>query len=161
MDEENLTMEEYIEMEDEKAHRSDFSVVVFNDVVTTDHKISFEPMISPLDNNQIDFRLLFDEFDDEDYNVNYDKKLFSYKIISVNDLKTDSEDDNDEVNIHSNNVVIELLDNGVDTIDTQSHEFDEDFKTNHDIHQYGRLFDNYRSRDSNGFHEGMPLVFII
>ncbi|GJU47801.1 hypothetical protein Tco_1217356 [Tanacetum coccineum] len=43
----------------------------------------------------------FDESDDEDYTVIYDKSSFSYKIISVNDLKTDSENDNDKVNMPS------------------------------------------------------------
>ncbi|GKC01120.1 hypothetical protein Tco_0987256 [Tanacetum coccineum] len=120
-----------------------FLAIVFNDAVTTDHKISSKPTVSPLDNNQIDFRISFDESDDEDYTVIYDKNSFSYKIISVNDLKTDLEDNNDEVNIPSNNVVVEQLDNGVDTIDTQSHEFDEHFETNHDIHREPSNMEDY------------------
>ncbi|GKE45013.1 hypothetical protein Tco_1472297, partial [Tanacetum coccineum] len=43
----------------------------------------------------------FDESDDEDYTVIFDKNSFSYTIISVNDLKTDSENDNEKVNMHS------------------------------------------------------------
>ncbi|GKB85143.1 hypothetical protein Tco_0957415 [Tanacetum coccineum] len=118
-----------------KEFKRDFPAIVFNNTVTTDHKISSEPTVSPLDDNQIDFIISFDETDDEDYTVIYDKKLFSYKIISINDLKTGSKNDNDEVNIPSNDVVVEKLDNGVDNIDTQSHEFDEDLETNHDIHR--------------------------
>ncbi|GKD43375.1 hypothetical protein Tco_1268020, partial [Tanacetum coccineum] len=45
--------------------------------------------------------ILFDESDDEDYTVVYDENSFSYKIISVNNLKTDSENDNDKVNMPS------------------------------------------------------------
>ncbi|GJX68838.1 hypothetical protein Tco_0304565 [Tanacetum coccineum] len=45
--------------------------------------------------------ILFDESDDEDYTVIFDKNSFSYKIISVNDLKTDSENDNEKVNMPS------------------------------------------------------------
>ncbi|GJV15886.1 RNA-directed DNA polymerase, eukaryota [Tanacetum coccineum] len=41
----------------------------------------------------------FDDSDDEDYTVIFDKNPFSYKIISVNDLKTDSENDNKKVNM--------------------------------------------------------------
>ncbi|GJV21952.1 hypothetical protein Tco_1370972 [Tanacetum coccineum] len=41
----------------------------------------------------------FDESDDEDYTVIFDKNSFSHKIISVNDLKTDSENDNEKVNM--------------------------------------------------------------
>nr|GEV82337.1 hypothetical protein [Tanacetum cinerariifolium] len=77
-------MKEYIKLEEEKACR---------------RALSCEPMISPLNDNQIDFRISFDESDDEDYTVIYDKNLFSNKIISVDDLKMNSENDNDKVNM--------------------------------------------------------------
>ncbi|GKC19889.1 hypothetical protein Tco_1022039 [Tanacetum coccineum] len=67
MDDPNITMEEYIRLEEEKARK----------------------------------RVSFDESDDEDYTVIYDKNSFSYKIIYVNDLKTDSENDNEKVNMPS------------------------------------------------------------
>ncbi|GKA03328.1 hypothetical protein Tco_0676109 [Tanacetum coccineum] len=44
-------------------------------------------------------RISFDESDNEDYTVIYDKKSFSYKIISIDNLKTDLENDNDKVNM--------------------------------------------------------------
>nr|GEW17003.1 hypothetical protein [Tanacetum cinerariifolium] len=69
-------MEEYIRLEEERAHR-----------------------LCPLNDNKIKFRISFDESDDEDYMVIYDKYSFSYKIILVNDLKTNSENDNDKVNM--------------------------------------------------------------
>ncbi|GKF04931.1 hypothetical protein Tco_0035599 [Tanacetum coccineum] len=56
-------------------------------------------MVSSLNNNEIDFRISFDESDNEDNMVIFDKNSFSYKIISVNDLKTDSENDNEKVNM--------------------------------------------------------------
>ncbi|GJU23634.1 hypothetical protein Tco_1156976 [Tanacetum coccineum] len=55
-------------------------------------------MVSSL-NDEIDFRNSFDDSDDEDYTVVSDKNSFSYKIISSNDLKTDSENDNEKVNM--------------------------------------------------------------
>nr|GEV73361.1 hypothetical protein [Tanacetum cinerariifolium] len=55
-------------------------------------------MISSLNNHEVDFRISFDESDDEDYTVVFDKNSFSYKIISTNDLKTDLENDNEKVN---------------------------------------------------------------
>ncbi|GKC64454.1 hypothetical protein Tco_1097052 [Tanacetum coccineum] len=58
-------------------------------------------MVSPLNDQKIDFRTSFNESDDEDCMVIYDENSFSYKIISVNDLKTDSENDNDKVNMPS------------------------------------------------------------
>ncbi|GKB70523.1 hypothetical protein Tco_0931935 [Tanacetum coccineum] len=125
MDDPNITMEEYIRLEEEKARRrgkvynwetatygkiwdnedvhdlgsveTEFPAIVFNDTLTSEALLC-EPTISSL-NDEIDFRILFDESDDEDCTVIFDKKSFSYKIIYVNDLKTDSENDNDKVNI--------------------------------------------------------------
>ncbi|GKD87633.1 hypothetical protein Tco_1358787 [Tanacetum coccineum] len=56
-------------------------------------------MVSSLNNSEINFRITFDESDDEDYTLIFDKNLFSYKIISANDLKTNSENDNEKVNM--------------------------------------------------------------
>ncbi|GJS93879.1 hypothetical protein Tco_0800847 [Tanacetum coccineum] len=98
MDDPNITMEEYIRLEEEKAHRR---AIFYNDELTSEVALSCEPMISPLNKNQIDFRISFDKSDDEDYVVIYDKNSFSYKIIFVDDLKTDSENDYDKVNVPS------------------------------------------------------------
>ncbi|GJV84697.1 hypothetical protein Tco_1524595 [Tanacetum coccineum] len=129
MDDPNITIEEYIRLEEEKASRrskvynwetatygkiwydeevhdlrsvkTEFPAIVFNDSLTFEETPSCEPMVSPLNDNKINFRISFDESDDEDYKVIYDKNSFSYKIISVNDLKTDSKNDNDKVNMPS------------------------------------------------------------
>ncbi|GKA07031.1 hypothetical protein Tco_0686255 [Tanacetum coccineum] len=127
MDDPNITMEEYIRLEKEKARRcgkvynwetatygkiwdnedvhdlrsveTKFPAIIFNDTLTSEAPLSYEPTISSLNNDEIDFRISFDESDDEDYTVIFDKNLFSYKIISVNDLKTDSKNDNEKVNM--------------------------------------------------------------
>ncbi|GKE73122.1 hypothetical protein Tco_1535163 [Tanacetum coccineum] len=129
MDDPNITMEEYIRREKEKASRrgkvynwetatygkiwdnedvhdlgsveTEFLAIVFNDTLTSEATLSCEPMVSSLNDNEIDFRISFDESDDEDYTVIYDKNSFSYKIVSVNNLKTDSKNDNDKVNMPS------------------------------------------------------------
>ncbi|GKB06510.1 hypothetical protein Tco_0834743 [Tanacetum coccineum] len=127
MDDPNITMEEYIRLEEEKAHRhgkvynwetatygkiwdnkdvhdlrsveTEFPAIVFNDTLTSEATLSYEPTVSSLNNDEIDFRISFDESDDEDYTVIFDKNSFYYKLISVNDLKIDSENDNDKVNM--------------------------------------------------------------
>ncbi|GJT88256.1 hypothetical protein Tco_1069973 [Tanacetum coccineum] len=109
MDDPNITMEEYIRLEEEKTRKcgkvynleTATYAIVLNDALTSEVTLSYEPTVSPLNDNKIDFRISFDESDDEDYTVIYDKKSFSYKIISVNDLKTDSENDNEKVNMPS------------------------------------------------------------
>ncbi|GJT88421.1 hypothetical protein Tco_1070138 [Tanacetum coccineum] len=77
MDDPNITMEEYIRLEEEKARRPG---KLYNWETAT---------------------ISFDESEDEDYTEIYDKSSFSYKIFFVNDLKTDSENDNDKVNMPS------------------------------------------------------------
>ncbi|GKB94556.1 hypothetical protein Tco_0980693 [Tanacetum coccineum] len=128
MDDPNITMEEYIRLEEEKARRQgrtfnwqtatygkmecfenkdnsftnleiEYPAIVFDD--TSDATLSCEPTVIPLDNNEIDFKISFDKSDDEDYMVVFDENSFSYKIISVNNLTTDSEDENDKVNMPS------------------------------------------------------------
>ncbi|GKD70201.1 hypothetical protein Tco_1324291, partial [Tanacetum coccineum] len=96
MDDPNITMEEYIRLEEEKARRR---AIVFDNAFTSEVMHSCEPTVSPLKDNKIDFGISFDESNDEDYTVIYDKNSFSYKIIYVNDLKTDSKNYNDKVNM--------------------------------------------------------------
>ncbi|GKC12290.1 hypothetical protein Tco_1009072, partial [Tanacetum coccineum] len=129
MDDPNITMEEYIRLEEEKSSRrgkvynwettkygkiwydkdfhdlrsveTEFLAIVFNDELTSEKALSCEPTVSSLNNNKIDFRISFDESDDEDYTVIFERNSFSYKIISVNNLKMDSENDNKKVNMPS------------------------------------------------------------
>nr|GEY57108.1 hypothetical protein [Tanacetum cinerariifolium] len=129
MEDPNITMEEYIRLEEEKARRrgrmynwetatygkiwdnedvhdlgsikTKFPAIIFNDMLTSDAALSCEPMVSSLNDNQIDFRISFDESDDEDCTVIFDKNSFSYKVIPVNDLKMDLENDNDKVDMPS------------------------------------------------------------
>ncbi|GKF78524.1 hypothetical protein Tco_0234092 [Tanacetum coccineum] len=128
MDDPNITIEEYIRLEEEKSRRhgkvynlktatygkiwynedvhdlrsfeTEFSAIVLNDALTSEVTLSREPTVSSL-NNDINFRISFDDSDDEDYTIVFDKNLFSYKIISTNDLKTDSENDNKKVSMPS------------------------------------------------------------
>nr|GEY89788.1 hypothetical protein [Tanacetum cinerariifolium] len=94
------------------------------------------------DGIDFDFKISFDESDDEDYIVN-DKNSFSYKLTFVNDLKPDSDNDKVEINITSDDIIIEPSDGVIDVkINTYFYEFDENRETSHDI-------------------PGMPLIFII
>ncbi|GKE02044.1 hypothetical protein Tco_1390027 [Tanacetum coccineum] len=113
MDDPNITMEEYIRLEEEKARRhgrtfnwqtatfgkiknyededdhpidfeTEFPTIVFDNTLTA---IQSEPTVCPPNENELDFRISLDESDDKDYTVIFDENSFSYKIISVNDLK--------------------------------------------------------------------------
>ncbi|GKC35528.1 hypothetical protein Tco_1047912 [Tanacetum coccineum] len=91
MDDPNITMEEYIRLEEEKAHRrgkvynwetatygkiwdnedvhdlkTEFPAVVFNGTLTSKTTLSCKPTVSSLNNDEIDFRISFDESNNED-----------------------------------------------------------------------------------------------
>ncbi|GJU17937.1 hypothetical protein Tco_1145903 [Tanacetum coccineum] len=121
MDDPNLTMEEYNRLEEEKAHKhgkvfnwqtatygkirvdddlhnlssmeAKFPAIVINNTVAPQDELQCKSQVSTPVNDEIDFKISFDESDDEDYIILFDKNSFSYKMISVNDLKMDSEND--------------------------------------------------------------------
>ncbi|GJU44191.1 hypothetical protein Tco_1201457 [Tanacetum coccineum] len=87
------------DVHDLRSVETEFPAIVFNDTLTSEAALSCEPTVISLNNDEIDFRISFDESDDEDCTVIFDKNSFSYKIISINNLKTDSKNDNDKVNM--------------------------------------------------------------
>ncbi|GKB23264.1 hypothetical protein Tco_0862665 [Tanacetum coccineum] len=87
------------DVHDLKSVETEFPAIVFIDNLSSNETLYCEPTICSLNDNEIDFRMSFDESDNEDYTVIFDKNSFSYKIISTNDLKTDSENDNEKVNM--------------------------------------------------------------
>ncbi|GKE98886.1 hypothetical protein Tco_0022237, partial [Tanacetum coccineum] len=89
------------DVHDHRSFETEFPAIVFNDALTSEVTFSSEPSVSPRNNHKIDFRTSLDESDDEDYAIIYDENSFSYKIIYVNNLKTDSENDNDKFNMPS------------------------------------------------------------
>ncbi|GJT54938.1 hypothetical protein Tco_0989992 [Tanacetum coccineum] len=88
------------DIHDLRSVETEFPAIAFNNEVSSEKTLSCEPTVSSL-NDEIDFRIAFDDSDDEDYTVIFDKNTFSYKIISTNDLKMDSENDNEKVNFPS------------------------------------------------------------
>ncbi|GJX53365.1 hypothetical protein Tco_0281734 [Tanacetum coccineum] len=125
MDNPNLTKEEYIRLEEEKARKrrkvfnwqtatygkirvddnlhdlsyveAEFPAIVINDDFATQDTLQYKSQVSTFVNDEIDFRISFDESDEEDYTIICDTNSFSYKMISVNNLKTDSENDYEKV----------------------------------------------------------------
>ncbi|GJY19281.1 hypothetical protein Tco_0390772 [Tanacetum coccineum] len=88
------------DIHDLRSVETEFPAIAFNNEVSSEKTFSCEPTVSSL-NDEIDFRISFDDSDDEDYTIIFDKNSFSYKIISTNDLKTNLENDNEKVNLPS------------------------------------------------------------
>ncbi|GJT17872.1 hypothetical protein Tco_0876578 [Tanacetum coccineum] len=104
MDDPSITIEEYIRLEKEKARRrgkvynwetatygkiwdnkdvydlgsieTEFPAIVFNDTLTSEVALSCEPTVSSLNNDEIDFRISFDESDDEDCTILENEKNY-------------------------------------------------------------------------------------
>ncbi|GKA26913.1 hypothetical protein Tco_0713081 [Tanacetum coccineum] len=101
MDDPNITMEEYIRLKEEKARghgkiynwetatygkiwdnedvhdlgsvEIEFLAIVFNDTLTSEASLLCEPTVSSLNNDEINFRISFDESDDKGCTVIFDK----------------------------------------------------------------------------------------
>ncbi|GJV49427.1 hypothetical protein Tco_1439639 [Tanacetum coccineum] len=129
MDDPNMTMEEYIKLEEEKDHRrgrmfnwetttygkiridddlhdlrsveAEFPAIVIDDAFAPQDAVPCKSQVSTLVNDKIEFRISFDESDDEDYTIICDKNSFSYKMIYVNNLKKNLENDNEKADIPS------------------------------------------------------------
>ncbi|GJY33158.1 hypothetical protein Tco_0417627, partial [Tanacetum coccineum] len=96
--EDQYAYDEYIH--DLRFVETEFPAIAFNDEVPSEKTLSCEPTVSSL-NDEIYVRVSSDDSDDEDYTVIFDKNSFSYKTIYTNDLKTDSKNDNEKVNLPS------------------------------------------------------------
>ncbi|GJW95270.1 reverse transcriptase domain-containing protein [Tanacetum coccineum] len=157
MDNPNITMEEYIRVEEEKARRhgkvynwetakygkiwydedvhdlrfvkTEFPVIVFNDELSSEKTLSCEPMFKDFENefpaivyndaltsksdyltgstlspqhiNEFDLKdeTSFSEYDEVEQNVLYFNDLFPFNIIYPDNLKSDKENDNNEIDI--------------------------------------------------------------
>ncbi|GJX75703.1 ribonuclease H-like domain-containing protein [Tanacetum coccineum] len=110
-------MEEYIWLEEEKARRhgkvynwetatygkiwdnedvhdlgsvkTEFPAIVFNDTLTSEAALSCEPTVSSLNNDEIDFRISFDESDDKDCtNLYYIQDLLFQEVMDSQSTQT-------------------------------------------------------------------------
>ncbi|GKE73631.1 hypothetical protein Tco_1535672 [Tanacetum coccineum] len=132
MDDPNITMEEYIRLEEEKARRlgkvfnwetgtygkiwdnkdvhdlrSIFPAIALNDEVSS-KTLSCEPTVSSL-NDKIDFRVSFDDSNDDDYTVIFDKNSFSYRKISTNDLDFFKDFENNDAQTSKSDFLTKLI----------------------------------------------------
>ncbi|GJY46018.1 hypothetical protein Tco_0435081 [Tanacetum coccineum] len=127
MDDPNITIEEYIRLQTEKAQRhgqtfnwktttyskvycedfnsftdfeADFPAIVYNDALTLNENVLSKPTVSIYDaiKTDLDFSISFSDSEDEDYAFICDKDSLSYKLIHVDDLKPKPVNDHVEIN---------------------------------------------------------------
>nr|GEX67638.1 hypothetical protein [Tanacetum cinerariifolium] len=118
MDDPNITIEGYIRFEEEKARKCrkvfnwetakygkiwydedvhdlrsikiEFPAIVFKDNLTSNETLSCEPMVSSLNDNKLDFRISFDESDDEDYTNEFSAIVYNDALTSKSDFSTET-----------------------------------------------------------------------
>ncbi|GJS78408.1 hypothetical protein Tco_0728289 [Tanacetum coccineum] len=129
MEDRNMTMEEYVQYETEKALRNGkvynwkiatygkiryvedindlrffetkFPATVYDDALSLESGFSSEPMVSSQHVDEVNLKneTLLSEYEDEEYNVISYNDLFPFNIFSVNDSKLDTDNDDDKIDI--------------------------------------------------------------
>ncbi|GKA15992.1 hypothetical protein Tco_0695739 [Tanacetum coccineum] len=130
MDDLDITMEEYVQLETERALRNgkvynwetatygkiwfdedvhylrafetEFLTIVYNDALASKLDFSSEPTVSPQHVDEVSLKneTLLSEYDGEEYNVISFNDLFLFNVFSVNDSKLDTDSDNDNTDIN-------------------------------------------------------------
>nr|GEU35064.1 hypothetical protein [Tanacetum cinerariifolium] len=109
MDDPNITMEEYIRLEEEKARRrgevynweTATYAIVYNDALTSKSDSSTKPVeiTHRVDEFDLKTKTLFSEGDEKEQNILYFNDLFPFNIIHLDDLKSDKDNDDDKIDI--------------------------------------------------------------
>ncbi|GKE91711.1 hypothetical protein Tco_1572806 [Tanacetum coccineum] len=101
MDDLDITMEEYVQLETERALRNEFLAIVYNDALASKLDFSSEPTVSPQHVNEVNLKneTSLSDYNDEKYNVISFNYLFPFNIFFVNDLKLDKDYDDDNIDI--------------------------------------------------------------
>ncbi|GKC51625.1 hypothetical protein Tco_1074370 [Tanacetum coccineum] len=119
MDEPNITMEEYIRLEEEKACRrgkvfywetakydfkNEFLAIVYNDALTSksDYPKLKYPLKKPpqhIDEFDLKYKTSLYECDEEEQNVLYFNDVFPFNVIYPDDSKLDKDSDDDKIDI--------------------------------------------------------------
>ncbi|GJZ14093.1 hypothetical protein Tco_0549323 [Tanacetum coccineum] len=129
MDDPDITIEEYVWLEEEKARRrgqvynwktatyskiwydedvyyvkffeKEFPAIVYNDALICKFNFSSEPNVSPQHTNEFNLKneTSLFEYNGEEQNVIYFNDLFPFNVIYPDDLKSDKDNDNDTINI--------------------------------------------------------------
>ncbi|GJZ90753.1 hypothetical protein Tco_0662680 [Tanacetum coccineum] len=84
-----------------KDFENEFPAIVYNDALTSKLDFLTEPTVSPkhIDEFNLKVETILSECDEEEQNVLYFNDLFPINVIYPDDLKSDTDNDNDEIDI--------------------------------------------------------------
>ncbi|GJS56962.1 hypothetical protein Tco_0651746 [Tanacetum coccineum] len=105
-----------------KDFENEFPTIVYNDALTSKSDFLTEPVESPQHINEFNLKneTSLSECDEKEQNVLYFNDLFPFNVIYPNDLKSDTDNDNDIIDIEqpSGDMSVIQLPNGIN-VDTQ------------------------------------------
>nr|GEV79564.1 hypothetical protein [Tanacetum cinerariifolium] len=98
MDNPNITIEEYIRLEEEKARRR---AIVYNDALTSKSDFLTEPTLSLQHIDEFDLKdeISLFEYDGVEQNILYFNDLFPFNIIYPDDLQSNKDNDDNKIDI--------------------------------------------------------------
>ncbi|GJS15825.1 hypothetical protein Tco_0410297 [Tanacetum coccineum] len=78
-----------------------FPAIVYNDALTSKSYLLTEPILNPQHVDEFDLKneTLLSEYDKEEQNILYINDLFHFNVIHPNDLKSDEDNDDNEIDI--------------------------------------------------------------
>ncbi|GJU94034.1 hypothetical protein Tco_1318790 [Tanacetum coccineum] len=84
-----------------KEFENEFSSIVYNDAQTSKSDLLTEPILSPRHINEFDLNdeISVSEYGEEEQNILYFNDLFPFNIIHPDDLKSEKDNDNNEIDI--------------------------------------------------------------
>ncbi|GJV84318.1 hypothetical protein Tco_1524216 [Tanacetum coccineum] len=147
---------------------NEFSAIVYNDALTSKSDFLTEPTISPqhIDEFNLKDETSLSECDEEEQNILYFNDLFPFNVIYLDDLKSDTDNGNDDIDIEqpSGDMSVIQLPNVIN-VDTQwsnklletSHDTSNKFfKTETFIKEL-----NFNIMTWNYLNKGMSFIFLI
>ncbi|GKC52675.1 hypothetical protein Tco_1075420 [Tanacetum coccineum] len=84
-----------------KDFENEFPAIVYNDALTSKSDLLTEPILNPQHVDEFDLKnkTSLSEYDEEEQNVLYFNDLFPFNVIHPNDLKSDEDNDDNEIDI--------------------------------------------------------------
>ncbi|GKB03004.1 hypothetical protein Tco_0831093 [Tanacetum coccineum] len=82
---------------DDKDYTNEFPAIVYNDALTSKSDFLTEHIVSPQHIDEFNNETSLSECDEKEQNVLYFYDLFSFNVIYPNDLKSDTDNDNDKI----------------------------------------------------------------
>ncbi|GKC46769.1 hypothetical protein Tco_1064491, partial [Tanacetum coccineum] len=106
-----------------KDFENEFPAIVYNDALTSKSDFLTEPTLSPQHIDEFDLKdeTTFPEYDEVEQNVLYFNDLFHFNIIYLDNLKSDKDNDDNEINIiqssRDNNKMVKIYNLRTDLVD--------------------------------------------